>query len=220
MLYRNGLIMYDHQTESLWSHVLGQAVAGEFAGQNLTFIPTLHTDWQSWLEIHPDTKVVSPEFYGPDPYERYYFSPAEGMKQSLSGGGPQRDSPIYPKQFVLGLKQADQARAYPFSALHKETVINDHFDQTPVAVFFDKMTLTGTVFDRRLTKDLILRFEPGATPQTVIDTNSRSEWNTLTGRAVTGPLTGEQLVQLPVTYAFWFGWIDNFPDSTVYTASP
>jgi hypothetical protein len=219
MLYRNGLIMYDHQTESLWSHVLGQAVAGEYAGQSLTFIPTLQIDWKSWQEIHPDTLVVSPDLYGPDQYERYYYSPAEGIDQNLFGSGSRRDSEIYPKQFVIGLKLAAQTRAYPFFALHKKTIINDHIGQTPIAVFFDKMTLTGTVFDRRLDGTITLIFEPGSSAHTAIDTDTGSVWHTLTGRAIAGPRAGAELTRLPITHAFWFGWIDNYPESTVYAPS-
>ena len=54
----NALVMYDHQTESLWSQFLGQAVRGVFTGAKLEFIPALMTDWATWVELHPDTKAL------------------------------------------------------------------------------------------------------------------------------------------------------------------
>jgi hypothetical protein len=42
------------------------------------------------------------------------------------------------------------------------------------------------------------------------------EWDVLTGVALSGPFTGTQWQQAPITYAFWFGWIDYHAESTVY----
>ena len=38
-LYQSALIMYDRQTESLWSHFTGEAVAGELTGTELERFP-------------------------------------------------------------------------------------------------------------------------------------------------------------------------------------
>lgn len=217
MLYRNGLIMYDHQTESLWSHILGQAISGKFQGTHLTFIPALQTDWQSWKELHPDTLVISPRLFGRDSYEGYYASGSEGViGRGAFGGGPERGDTIYSKEYVLGVRLGGQVRAYPFSVLNREPVVNDQVGHIPVVVFFDKATASGTAFDRRLENGMILTFEPGPTPRIASDTGSQSEWDILTGTATGGPLKGRQLVQVPTTYAFWFGWIDYHTDSTVY----
>lgn len=217
MLYRNGLIMYDHQTESLWSHILGQGIAGDYAGTNLTFIPTLHTNWGTWKELHPDTLVVSPNLFSRDSYDSYYISDREGVVSRGSfGGGPTRDSDIRPKEYVIGVRLAGQARAYPFSALQREPVINDELAEIPIMVLFDQMTLSGTVFDRRLEDGTVLTFDSNINDRLVKDNETNSEWNILTGQAVGGPLEGTQLAQVPITYAFWFGWIDYHTESTVY----
>lgn len=195
---------------------MGQAISGNLKGTHLNFIPVLHTTWESWQEIHPDTLVVSPDLFGADPYTKYYYSPAEGLRNTLRGGGPLRDANVYPKQFVLGVRLAGQAKAYPFSALHKQPIINDQIAGIPIAVFFNKMTLTGTVFDRRLDDGTLLIFAPTNVDEYVIDNQTQSTWNILTGQAVSGPLMGTGLIQIPVTYAFWFGWVDNHPGDTIY----
>jgi hypothetical protein len=50
-LYRNGLIMYDDVTGSLWSHVAGEAVVGELVGTKLELVSAIHTDWATLLLI-------------------------------------------------------------------------------------------------------------------------------------------------------------------------
>lgn len=218
MLYQNGLIMYDHQTESLWSHILGQGIGGQYQGTQLTFIPALQTDWKSWKELHPDTLVVSPALFSRDSYDSYYISASEGVigRGPLAGGGPNRDDDIHPKEYVIGVRLAGQARAYPFSALGQELVVNDEVGGIPLVVFYDKSTVSGTVFDRRLEDGTLLTFEPGTTSRMARDTETQSEWDVLTGTAVSGTLEGTQLAQVPTTYAFWFGWIDYHTDSSVY----
>jgi len=212
MLYQNGLIMYDHQTESLWSHILGQAIAGEFKGTKLAFLPALQTDWQTWQELHPDTLVVGPGFFGRDVYASYYASGDTGVL----GSQIPRDGDLYVKEYVLGVRLEGEARAYPFSVLGKEPVVNDAVGGVPVVVFFDEATASGTVFGRELDDGRVLEFQTGESPRRATDTATGSEWDIFTGRAVDGPLRGTALTQVPITYAFWFGWADYHPDGTVY----
>ena len=54
----NALVMYDHQTDSLWSQFTGAAIIGSFAGTKLKILPALQTTWERWKELHPDTLVV------------------------------------------------------------------------------------------------------------------------------------------------------------------
>ena len=218
MLYRNGLIMYDRETESLWSHILGQAIGGDLVGTQLEFIPALHTDWQTWKERHPETLVVSPSLYGSDPYDSYYASGREGVLGSgpVSGGGPERGDAIHPKEYVIGVRLGGEARAYPFSVLAREPVINDEVGGVPVGVFFDKTTLSGAAFDRTLPDGAVLTFESTADPLVVRDLETQSEWDAISGAVIGGELEGAQLTPIPITYSFWFGWIDYHTESSVY----
>lgn len=212
MLYQNGLIMYDHTTESLWSHILGQAIAGELKGTKLTFLPALQTDWQTWQELHPDTQVVNPAFFGRDVYASYYASGDAGVL----GSQIPRDGDIQIKEYVIGVRLQGQARAYPFSVLNKEPVVNDSVGNIPVAVFFDKATASGAVFSPVLEDGRWLTFQPGSDSRRAVDANTGSEWDIFTGEALAGPLQGTILAQVPVTYAFWFGWSDYHVGGTVY----
>jgi hypothetical protein len=218
MLYRNGLIMYDHQTESLWSHIMGQGIGGEYAGTQLAFIPAQHIDWKTWRELHPETLVISPGLYGRDPYEGYYRSASQGVI-GRPGGGIDRDGDLHPKEYVVGVRLNGEAKAYPFSVLSREPVVNDQVGDIPVAILFDRDTASGNVYARQLADGTLLTLEAGSAARTVVDVETQSEWDTLTGQAVSGELEGTQLELVPVTYAFWFGWIDYHPDSELYDGS-
>ena len=212
MLYRNGLIMYDHQTESLWSHIMGQSIAGDFEGTQLELIAALQTDWASWKERHPDTLVINPGFFGRDGYEGYYLRPNAGVL----GRAITPDVDLGAKEFVIGVRLAGEVKAYPFRALNQQPVVNDTVGEVPVVVFFDKGSAAGAVFSPELDDGTLLTFEPSDELEIAVDIGTQSEWDIFTGTAISGPLQGTQLAQIPITYSFWFGWADYHPDSLVY----
>jgi hypothetical protein len=57
-LIMNALVMYDHQSNTLWSQFLRKGVRGELAGTELEVIPVTQTTWESWRDLHPDTLVL------------------------------------------------------------------------------------------------------------------------------------------------------------------
>jgi hypothetical protein len=76
-LYKSNVLIYDHQTESLWSQLMETAIAGPMVGTKLKKKPAERTSWKHWLEKHPQTMVLSTDTgfdrnYDVDPYEGYY----------------------------------------------------------------------------------------------------------------------------------------------------
>ncbi len=229
-LYANGLVIYDHQTESLWSHVRGEALSGPLAGTRLTPLPAMHTTWAAWRRLHPGTLVLDParsphrRDYSRDPYEGYYYTEKAGVL-----GAKTRDARLTPKQFVVGVRRGGSTKAYPFAALSRTPVVNDDVGG-PVVVVFDEATATAAVFERRA-GGRTLTFEaaghpsapsgraPMGTPR-MRDRETGTVWHGLTGEALEGPLAGRRLTPVPVTYAFWFGWRDHHPETALYLPGP
>ena len=54
----NALVMYDHQTDTLWSQFLSRGVKGPLADTQLDIVPALQTTWEQWLSLHPETLVL------------------------------------------------------------------------------------------------------------------------------------------------------------------
>ena len=172
-LIRNVLVMYDRQTESLWSQLLGEAVAGELQGARLEFLPSWHTTWRQWKEMHPDTLALKKGFRGNrDPYDSYYRSGSAGIIAEKN-----LDRRLATKEFVLGVELDGAAVAYPFRMLNNEPVINDMVAGRDILVTFDRENASGVVFDRRL-DDQTLSFEPvDGDPFYLVDKETNSTWD-------------------------------------------
>lgn len=232
LLY-NTLVMYDRETESLWSQLYGAAIEGSLSGETLSIFPVVHTDWQTWKSQYPGTLVLSKELtcaqfdcgtyssnprgsYYVDPYASYYIMPDEGV---IDRQIPREEVLMTSKTRVLGVLVGGHARAYPYEALSQQPIINDIVNGVPVLVWFDNETQTGAAYVRR-NDDLVLTFKPSDEfPELVLDVETGSFWQPLSGIAVAGPLRGQRLPTLVVTSAFEFGWYAYFPSSETYLSN-
>jgi hypothetical protein len=61
-LIRNVLVMFDRETDTLWSQLLGEAVRGELIGTKLEFVPSWMMTWEEWKALHPDTVALDKGF--------------------------------------------------------------------------------------------------------------------------------------------------------------
>jgi len=121
-LYKSNVLLYDHQTESLWSQLLEKSVAGPQAGVTLTKLNSIRTTWKTWRKKYPQTEVLSDKTgyyrdYSRDPYEGYYrvgtiMFPVGDVRKDLSA-----------KERVLGLEIDGTAVAYPVKKLQSKTGI-------------------------------------------------------------------------------------------------
>ena len=138
MLYNSNILMYDHQTKSLWSQVLRKAVTGPRTDTQLTVIPSVLTTWDKWRREHPETEVLSNDTgyernYSRDPYETYY----KGKKGFLSLFNPGPDEEE--KALVAGVVINGSAKAYPIKALRQNS-IKDKLDGKEINLMLDPYT--------------------------------------------------------------------------------
>ena len=116
LLYNSDVLMYDRQTESLWSQIGHRAVTGPLRGRELAMIPVLHTTWERWRKEHPDGLVLSRETgydrnYEVDPYMSYARS------SSVMFPVAHRDERLPEKDLVLGITRGEAAVAFPLDRL-------------------------------------------------------------------------------------------------------
>jgi hypothetical protein len=211
-LIRNVLVMYDRQTESYWSQLLGESVEGEMIGTKLDFLPSWMMNWEAWKGIHPDTVALHKGGMrgGRDTYESYYRSSSAGVI-----GETLFDDRLYTKEFVVGVEIGSASIAYPFSALNDEPIVNDTVEGTDLLVVFDKESAASAVFSRKLGEQT-LTFTSDSSDRIMVDEETESRWDSLSGLAISGPLAGGQLERIKSTTSFWFGWKDFHPDTAVY----
>ncbi len=209
-LIMNVLVMYDRQTGTLWSQLLGEAVEGELQGMKLEFLPSIQTTWEDWKLGYPDTLALRKGYYGSrDPYDSYYASSQAGVI-----GEATMDDRLYVKEFVVGVELNGVPVAFPFSVLNAEPVVNYEIGSEPVLVFFSAETGTGVVYIREVNGQVLSFSQVEDT--TIMDGETGTTWNGLTGKAIQGPLVGNTLTRIKSTSSFWFGWKDFYPDSEIY----
>ena len=142
-LYESNLLFYDKATESLWSQIKGEAIAGPLSGQRLEALPSVVTTWETWRAAHPDTLVLDvatgyARNYAIDPYQGY-----ESSDQIMFPVTP-LDSRLPAKERVLGLIINGMAEAFPFSRLAKaKTPANVDLGGQQVTLIFDEPTQTA-----------------------------------------------------------------------------
>jgi hypothetical protein len=216
----NALVMYDHRTDSLWSHFTGAAFTGPFAVTRLEILPAMQTTWERWKELHPDTLVLDKglgsqyDGYRDDEYRFYYSDSSAGVI-----GETRSDDRLYTKEFVLGLLIDGEAKAYAFGDLNEHPVVNDSFAGQELVVTFDPESATGGTFSREVA-GRTLTFQPIESPESssplMVDNETGSRWLLLTGEAIEGELKGTELDQIPSNYAFWFAWKDWHPSTKLF----
>lgn len=148
LLYNSDVLLYDRQTDSLWSQLLMQAVTGPAKGRRLAPLPLEHTSWGAWRRAHPATRVLSPDTghvrdYARDPYagyasdERLYFPVSRESRR------------YHPKEWVLGIEIDGRFKAYPFVELARSgrADIVDEFAGRRLRIRYDADNRSAVAFD-------------------------------------------------------------------------
>jgi hypothetical protein len=143
LLYNSDMLLYDRQTQSLWSQIRRQAISGPMKGTKLQPVPVMHTQWADWKQRYPATRVLSTK----TGYRRDYTkSPYQGYEKTDELFFPvqARDDRYHPKESVLGIEIAGRFKAYPFVELEKSGGdVHDTFAGHTIVVKYDKQYRTA-----------------------------------------------------------------------------
>ena len=220
-LWRDALLMYDHQTRSLWSHITGEAIQGPLKGKRLKpLVCTPQITWGTWRLNYPKTRVLSVPMRGEmredlsqDVYADYHASQRAGVS-----GMEYTDDRLPNKSLVIGVQVpapdgTTHFRAYPLAHFTETVIINETVGNIPLLIFHDKVSFATAVFTRNVAGD----------PRTFsvqdkhsVKDNTGTRWNLITGEATTGKEKGTRLERLPAVNIYWFAWARYYPETTVY----
>lgn len=130
LLYNRNLLLYDHQTDSLWSQLLGRAVTGAMAGAPLRLLPAVHTTWADWRQRFPGTLALSFETgfkrdYSRDPYSEFPLDRSPALVVTWNG----------------------QIRIYPFAELKKAgPLVTDEIAGKRIRIEFQARSQRAAVY--------------------------------------------------------------------------
>jgi hypothetical protein len=237
LLRHSDLVMYDRTTEGLWQQFTGEAIAGDLAGRQLTFLASSIVSFADFQEAHPEGVVLSRDTgfnrrYGQNPYVGYDNI---GSSPFLFRGEIDGRLAAVERVVTVSLEPSTGSGqavdvAYPLTTLSELGVIHDSQGGRDLVVFHTSGTSSalgaGTiaaaedvgatgVFDPVL-GDQKLTFQRDG--EAIVDAETGSTWNIL-GQAIDGPLAGEQLEPIVHADHFWFSWAAFKPDTIIYSAS-
>ena len=187
----NAMTWWDHKTESVWSQVWGQAIAGPLKGTTLELIPASIVPWRTWQAEHPDTLALDVSGYG------------FGRNESPSN------------DWVVGLAIGEHKKAYYFTDLIEAGVLNDTVGPYPIALYADAATRNVHVYLRQL-DDRVLTLKLDETGQFLADVETDRQWRLSNGLPTTGDPQTEALYLVPYISSFDWAWRDFHPRSQFF----
>ncbi|MFK7962550.1 MAG: DUF3179 domain-containing protein [Burkholderiaceae bacterium] len=129
LLYNSDLVLYDKETESLWTQIDGKAIAGPLVGSGLEQLPLQVTTWRAWLAANPKTLVLSESQGFTRNYRHQPFSGYEESEQLFFEVLRQAPKKFHTKEPVMGIEINGEYKAYPFIELrnHGQERFVDNF---------------------------------------------------------------------------------------------
>jgi Protein of unknown function (DUF3179) len=216
----NNFFMVDAETNSHWQQIGGECFDGPMKGKRLTMVPFLYTTWGEWRSQHSETLVLIPEAAYQAGYDfmdknRVSVVPYGSDKKPDRDLIRQEDKRLPNYEQVIGIEVGNTHKAYPVSALRKQTALNDAVGGEPVLLVYAAASDTTTAFSRTI-GGRALTFH-AADGGIVVDRETASKW-TAYGECVAGKLKGQKLNRIIPQPGSWFAWAEFFPDTEVYSS--
>ena len=217
-LYESDMVMYDHQTGSYWFQVIGEAIVGPLTGKRLELLPSMTTTWGEWKRQHPETVVLSRNIEGLGDPRQYERDPFVGYAEGINRGRfyfpvskEKLDGRLRPGDKVFAVQVGESHKAYPL-ATDSDWVLNDEVGGESVVVIGRAERPAAVAYLRTINgRELSFRLNDGS----VEDAETNSEWDD-SGKAVSGPMAGAQLMAVPSRTSFWFSLVGALPSIELY----
>ena len=123
---------------------------------------------------------------------------------------------------VFGVALGGEARAYPLRILDWHELANDRVGGVPISLAYCTLCGSGIVYDRRGADGTAYDFGSSGllmrSNKLMVDRQTRSLWNQMTGEPVVGPLVDGPrmaLKVLPSVVTTWGDWKRRHPETTV-----
>ena len=228
LLFNSSLVMFDRQTETLWSHFAGRPLYGHLGNAELVDYPATIVGFEEWRSSHPDGLVLSRRTgadrnYGRNPYPGYDNVDADPFL--FEGDVDGRYTAMTRVVGVAGSEGGD-ALAFPLLELRAAGTANGELDGEPVVAFWvpgSASALDASAVSEGVDVGATGVFSPVVDGRAltfvvddgaITDNETGSTWN-IFGEAIGGELAGSKLDQRVHIDTFWFAWIAFHPDSGI-----
>lgn len=215
-------IMRDEETGTWWQQVSGKALHGPLQGRQLKGVFHDEISFAIWKREYPQGRVLRPndKIAAADNYEDADWEAKVGKMRVVEGTDVDKRLP--PRTLVMGVEIEGNSVAYPLSALQKQSPIVDMVGSVPIVIVLGDDNRSVRVFERKLDGKRLEFFKQTQADQSalqLIDAETGSTWN-FEGKAIAGPLAGQQLKKVFVLEDYWFDWRIYHPKTTIYELGP
>jgi hypothetical protein len=216
LLYESNLILYDRETHSRWSQMLGQSIEGSRQTEFAEAMQIVETTWETWQAMYPDTLVLSRSTGFSRDYDDYpYGSYRQNNRLLFEVTG--RDERLHLKNRVIGIKAGNTSRAYQIDGFDAGIhIINEEFNGVPIVVIGSSNRNLAAIYERTLADGTILEFSAlDGSGGVVMQDSEGNTWD-IFGTAISGQRETESLPKTDSYIAFWFAWATFFPGTEIY----
>ena len=234
VLYRSNLMMFDRESESLWTQMLLGSQCGVERGKGLDRINALETTLEHWKRLHPNTTVVTTNTGFDRDYRGYPYGDYRDLTNEqvpFLAEGVRWNPLLPPKEVVLGVidgwSQGVECRpftdcdaiVYSLKGLAEQgpaVTVNDSVGKRALLITYQDAFGTANAFDRTVNGEPLTFEVVTANPLTMRDRETGTIWNEM-GTAFEGQLAGAQLEPITDAYVgFWFAWSLFFKSLRLY----
>jgi len=211
--WRRGVMVVQGKDGTLWSALTGEALEGPQKGHRLKRIPSLVTNWEHWMMLHPESTAY--DLFDGKKYA--VTSLPTRMSDQAKRSMRDVDARLPPTAGVLGVEFEQEQKAYPLDALPERACLRDQVGQRPIAVFWYGPTKTAVAFESRIGDQSLTLYADKVSPETAPfkDKETGTRW-TLAGRAVDGPLRGKELPWINSIQCRWYAWSAEYPETKLH----
>lgn len=167
-LWGNAMTWWDHDTGTVWSQPLGEAIVGPRKGATLETMASQLTLWETWRVEHPNTLALD---------------------------APGRPTRFNLQSMAIVVDFGDEVGVYPVAAVTEEGPVNDVVAGIPIAVVIDPEDENRWRVFHREVDDVILTL--ARVDDRIVDEETGTVWDPISGRALDGDFSGSVLAVLP-----------------------
>ncbi|HMJ66447.1 MAG TPA: DUF3179 domain-containing (seleno)protein [Candidatus Binatia bacterium] len=211
--WRYGVMVVKGKDGTLWSALTGRGIEGPQKGKRLQRLPSMLTQWGYWLMLHPESTAYD-LFDG----KKYPVAelPTELSREAKESMG-KIDTRFHALAPVLGVEAGESQKVFPLDVQQERACYMDTVGKTSVAVFWYGPTRTAVAWNARLGERTLTFHASDSSPETAPfkDDETGTRW-TLAGRAVDGPLRGQELQWVESIQCRWYAWAAEYPQTEIH----
>lgn len=144
LLYQSDVLMYDRQTDSLWSQLAMKAVSGPQVNTELEWLASEHLTWAAWREKYPQGEVLSTQTGSQRNYSGSSYASYEQSPDTMFPV-PTYRAELPKKDWVVGVIVDGVARAYPVKSLPPGQAVRDLVNSAALEITFHPATQLAEV---------------------------------------------------------------------------